>query len=283
MTSPTHSSNVGKIVFSNREIPFKKEDPSKLKTSFELGEPIYGRMYFKQSMANTPLSHSQTQEPYTDAHRDGSWELDLSVDGVPQNIKFQTFALGKVSAKALQDWTTWQLNLAPDRPEFGEKNITDPWIKVASRLKPGKHTIKLTFYSTLGQYKSKPMAEGEFTINVAEGASFSAGSFPESTYQGSDLNSIKEQMKRALVGPVAKSPGEIADVAVTSDWNHGRYTDTLVEYRKIQGTILWADTDGDGVERYTSYSFIQNKQGNGWSTLKFKAFVNGGPEGNVKR
>jgi hypothetical protein len=283
MTSSTHTSHAGQIVFSTQEIKFRNEDSSKLRESFRLGEPIYGRLYFSQSMGNTPLFHSQQgSELGSTSGREGRWELKVYVDGENQDMRFGAFTDGKVSEKAEQEWTTWQLNLAPDKDEFKESRITDPWIKLAARLKPGTHSIKLEFYATQGQYRSKPMATGSFDLVVAEGDSFSAGEFPKSTYTGSDLESLKETMKSALKGPVAKSASEILDVSVTSDWDYGRYTDTLVEYRKIQGTVLWEDKDGDGVCRYTSYSFIQDKSGNGWGPLRFKAFVNGGPEGNYK-
>ena len=62
MTSATHSANVGKIVFSTEEIKFKNEDPSKLRTSFREGEPIYGRLYFARSMANTELYQLQDEK-----------------------------------------------------------------------------------------------------------------------------------------------------------------------------------------------------------------------------
>ena len=283
MTSETHSAHVGEIVFSTEEIEFQNEDPAKLRTSFNLGEPIYGRFYFARSMANTPLFHTQLAEELPPGSgREGNWELKVSVDGENQNVRFGAFAEGKVSEKAEQEWTTWQVNLAPDEIKLKESRIADPWIKLVARLKPGTHTVKLDFFATQGQYRSKPMASGSFDLVVQEGDSFEAGAFPENTYAGSDLDSIKEQMKLALDGPVAKNQNEIRDVSVTSDWNYGRYTDTTVEYRKIQGTVLWEDTDGDGVYRYTSYSFIQDKSGNGWGPLKFKAFVNGGPEGNYK-
>lgn len=283
MTSDTHASHVGQIVFSTEEIKFRNEDPSKLRTSFKLGEPIYGRLYFAKSMANTPLYHTQiSDELPPNSGREGRWEVKLYVDGENQNERFGAFTDGKVSEKAEREWTSWQFNLAPERDELKEHRIVDPWIKVAAGLQPGTHTIKLEFYATQGQYRSKPMAVGSFDLVVAEGASVAAGEFPKSTYTGDDVTSVAEDMKRALVGPVAKAPGEILDVSVTSDWNYGRYTDTKGEYRKIQGTVLWADNNSDGVCRYTSYSFIQDKVGNGWSTLKFKAFVNGGPEGNYK-
>lgn len=284
MTSAIHTANAGKIVFSDREIKFKKEDPSQLKSSFKLGDPIYGRLYFKQSMANTPMYHDQLgSELPPNSGRDGAWELLVYVDGVNQNMKFQNFAVGKVSERAEKDWTTWQLNLAPEQPNPDDRHITSPWVKTAARLKPGSHEIKLVFKATQGQYRTRPMAEGSFTLVIDEGASFTAGSFPKSSYNGTDLESLRDRMKSALVGPVAKSFDEIADVSVTSDWMEGYYTDTKVKYRKIQGTVLWADNDGDGVQRFTSYSFIQTRQGNGWSSLKWKAFVNGGPEGNVKK
>jgi hypothetical protein len=283
MTSATHSSNVGKIVFSTEEIKFKNEDPAKLRTSFRLGEPIYGRMYFARSMANTELYHSQLGESLPPGGgREGNWEVKLSVDGENQNVRFGAFTEGKVSEKAEREWTTWQFNLFPDQDSLKESRITDPWIKVAAGLQPGSHQIEVEFYATQGQYRSKPMAQGRFTLVVGEGDSFAAGAFPPSSYAGSDLESLKEMMKIALDGPVAKDGEEILDVSVTSDWNPGRYTDTLVEFRKIQGTVLWADNNGDGVCRYTSYWFIQDKSGDGWGPLKFEAFSNGGPEGNYK-
>lgn len=283
MTSPTHAENVGKIVFSNQEIKFRKEDSSKFRNSFNLGEPLFGRMYFKQCMGMTPLYHTQTTHVLQPGgYRDGSWEVLLYVDGVSQNKKFQNFADGQSSDKVVNNWTTKQLNLAPDDPSVLEPHISDPWIEVAAALKPGTYDIRVVFQATQGQYKSKPMAEGSFKLTVGANSDFAAGSFPQSTYTGSDLNTIRDAMKGALVGPVAKSFSDILDVSVTSDWKHGRYTDSLVEYRKIQGTVLWADSNGDGVSRYTSYSFIQTKQGSSWSALKFNAFVNGGPEGNYK-
>jgi hypothetical protein len=284
MTSATHTSHAGKIVFSTQEIKFRNEDPSKFRTSFKIGEPIFGRLYFHRSMMNTTLYHTQVSDemkPGSGA-REGRWELKVYVDGENQNLDFGGLAAGKVSEKAEKEWTSWQMNLAPDIEKLKERKITDNWIKVVAGLKPGTHTIKLEFYATQGQYRSKPMAAGSFDMIVEEGASFAAGEFPKSTYAGADLNSIREKMKSALVGPVAKSASEVKDVSVTSDWNPGRYTDTLVEYRKIQGTVLWEDENGDGVYRYTTYSFIQDKSGNGWGPLRFKAFVNGGLEGNYK-
>jgi hypothetical protein len=111
-------------------------------------------------------------------------------------------------------------------------------------------------------------AETNARLNAAKTIS----EFPGDSYSGGDLAAIKSQMLAALLGNVTKSNDEVLDIAVTSNWNEGIYTDTKQAYRKIMGTVLFADKDGDGVSRYTSYIFISNKADGNWQQLKFKAF-----------
>jgi len=103
--------------------------------------------------------------------------------------------------------------------------------------------------------------------------------FPEDSYSGSDLADIKEQMLKALTGPVIKSTEEVTGIAVISDWDEGIYTDSEKPYRKINGAVLFEDKDDDGVSRFTSYVFISNEVDGDWQPLKFKAFCNGCSEG----
>jgi len=87
-------------------------------------------------------------------------------------------------------------------------------------------------------------------------------------------------MKKALVGPVTKSADQILDIAVTGNWAYGRYTDTKIRYRKIRGSVLWADTDNDKVCRYHTYTFFSDEAGGGWAPLRYRSF--GSPEGEVE-
>lgn len=105
--------------------------------------------------------------------------------------------------------------------------------------------------------------------------------FPRSTYRGPGAATLAGAMKRALLaGRVAKSAAEILRVEPMGRWQSGRYTDTKVQYKKVMGTVLWHDKDGDGVCRFVSYKFIQDRaRGGGWSPVRFKAFCNGCPEG----
>lgn len=125
------------------------------------------------------------------------------------------------------------------------------------------------------------MAVGEFTLLVGAGERVAAtGRFPADTYKGGDLKQIRAQMKKALVGPVTQSADEILEVSVTGDWVHGRDAATKNRYRKIRGAVLWADTDGDKVCRYHTYTFISDEVGGGWAPLRYRAF--GRPEGEME-
>ncbi len=98
--------------------------------------------------------------------------------------------------------------------------------------------------------------------------------FPEDTYVGKDLEKIRKQMFKALVGPVAKSKNEILKVSVTSDWRPGVYTDTKKPYRKINGTVLWHDKDNDGICRFTTINFIADHLGGEkWTPVRYKSFM----------
>jgi NTP pyrophosphatase (non-canonical NTP hydrolase) len=102
---------------------------------------------------------------------------------------------------------------------------------------------------------------------------------PDDNYSEGDLADLKEQMLNALLGSVIKDENEVTGIAVISDWVEGKYTDSKQPYRKINGTVLFADNDDDGISRFTSYVFISNEVNGDWQPLKFKSFCNGCPEG----
>ncbi|MCW9013178.1 MAG: hypothetical protein OQL06_05290 [Gammaproteobacteria bacterium] len=103
--------------------------------------------------------------------------------------------------------------------------------------------------------------------------------YPSDSYSGGDLSDIKQQMLKALNPSVIKNETEVLEISVTSDWKSGIYRDTKIEYRKIQGTVLFHDKDNDGISRFMTYVFISDKTSGNWSQLKFKAFCMGCPEG----
>ncbi len=106
--------------------------------------------------------------------------------------------------------------------------------------------------------------------------------FPRGTFKGA-LGQLASQMKAAMVaGGIAKKSKEILKVAPMGQWQQGRYRGTHQAYRKVNGTVLWHDSDQDGVCRFTTYKFVQDKGSSGWGKLRFKAFCNGCAEGWAK-
>lgn len=92
-------------------------------------------------------------------------------------------------------------------PRLHDNHWRNPW----SRFGITRHPIygRLYFKQTMAKTPIYHMQTGEkYKHAHRDGASFSAGSFPKSTYTGSDLNSIREAIKGALVGPVAKSESD---------------------------------------------------------------------------
>jgi hypothetical protein len=284
MTGNRHRENVGKIIWSKKEIGLKAQDSAVLADSFALADPIYGRFFLAHSIANTPVYSGGAGEPM--ANTGGGYEIKLYIDDKNVEVKFGVFTSGDYNDKLAQGWTTWQFGPHPIPPDDAFKWETDAWRVATKNLSPGTHDVRFELWGTLGQHRTRePLAAGGFKLTVGEGARIAAtGKFPGDSYDGGDLKRIRAQMKKALVGQVAKSADEILDVSVIGDWAHGAYTDTKVRYRKITGTVLWADTDDDKVCRYNSYVFISDELSGGeWSPVRYRAFRTGAShEGDVE-
>lgn len=299
ITSASHAANQGRIVFSREEIKFGAEEAEKFDHAFTSKDPIYGRIYLTQPLEQAPLYERQSRQPMPDDPRDGDWELLLFLDGAQRPAVEMSFARGRVSETVQKSWTTWQLNLAPDNMELRESHLADPWFRLVSQLVPGKHDVRIVFLATQKQYASKPLAEGRFELTVPTPVLPAAPvktetqkapspspptqwtSFPTDTYLGSDLAEIKSAIKKVLASS-HKPPIEVQEISVTSNWISGRYSATGLEYRRIQATVLSPPRSGRPHAQFSSYSFLQTKQGSGWSPLKFRGAVPGGPEGTVK-
>lgn len=280
--SQRHREHVGRMIWSNRQIGLDVQDTVPLKSEFALAEPLFGRLYLARSLGNTPLYGGSDDKPRESI--DYRYRYRLYVDGEEKTPNGDRFSDGRLNDQGGQTWTTWQLALNPEPYDDIFKGESKAWRAVTRTLAPGRHQVRLELWSEQGIYLSDgPVAVGEFTLSLGAGAKLALQeSLPADAYAGGDLDQVRAEMRRALVGPVAKAAGEILEVRVTSEWNHKRYIDTKRRYRAIMGTVLWADSDGDKVCRFTSYNFTSDETGaNAWSPLKFRSFCNGCPEGEV--
>lgn len=282
VTSPVHGKHIGEIVWSKKPIDFSSPNESSFQKTFNAGDPIYGRVYQEKAINNYMAYNNGSSSPI----REGGYEIRAIINGKPVTSSFGVFLDGKISGKKGSDWTTWRFSPYPENPDQGlEQDIASKWMKAVRGLSAGNHKIRFEAWGTQGQFKTKqPMAAGEFTLVIAAGEKISSTTkFPDDSYSGSDKNSLKQKMKQALVGPVAKNANEVTKIAIASEWKQGVYKKQIprMEYRKITGIALWRDTNNDQLCRFVSYNFIQDKTSSGWSPLRFQGFCNGCNEGEV--
>ncbi|MBL7934277.1 MAG: hypothetical protein JNM51_00530, partial [Bacteroidia bacterium] len=82
ITSPIHQKYIGKIAFSNNDndLAKGKENEAGFKSEFNLGEPIYFRVYLKDALLNTlrPITKFNDQNTF---NRDSRFTLKVYLDG----------------------------------------------------------------------------------------------------------------------------------------------------------------------------------------------------------
>ncbi len=133
------------------------------------------------------------------------------------------------------------------------------------------------------QQMAKASADADSKAAAERKANRILVTMPRSDYKGGGAGTLARQMKSAMVkSAAAKSSKEILKLVPMGRWQDGRYGDTRVQYRKINGMVLWYDKDNDGVCRFTTYKFVKDKKGSGYGPLRFQAFCNGCAEGWTK-
>jgi len=281
ITSPTHRANVGKIVFSKAEIPFRKEDPNKLETTFRATDTVYGRVYLAKAVNNTTLHLSGKTAKATE----GRYEVKVFVNGKNKAMRFGVFRQQKLKAKSANQWTSWRFEPHPVAGyKYADKQDTTRWAKIINTMPPGTHKVRVEIHVVEGQWRSKgPVAAGEISIIKKKGDRLGGGGkFPVDAYNGGDKAALKKAIRKALLDSrTAKSAKEIKDIALVTQWQEGRYRGTLVKYRKITAAVLWADKNSDGFCRYVSYNFVKDAKGKKWGPVRFKSFCNSCQEGDV--
>lgn len=276
-----HANNIGKIVWAKEEIGLNKQDSIKTETTFNITDPIFGRVFLPQSIGNTPV-YSQVKDLSAKPHANINfgYEFRLFIDGKEHKVMYDVFTKSKLNGRAGETWTTWQFAPNPIPFDAGFKMEADAWRKSTKDLTPGEHKVRFELWTVSGNFKSrKAISSGEFTLKKGIGDRISAGGqFPKDTHSG-NTEAVRTAMKKAM----GEKANTIIDIAVTSDWKRGIYSDTKRQYRVISGAILFQDQDNDGVCRFVTYNFSSpHISGDNWGPLKFQSFCMGCPEGDVE-
>lgn len=260
ITSPTHRSHLGGMVFSGAVINQGAENPSAFVDHCVLGQPCYGRFYLPKSLSKLAGSSYASM-----------FALRATVDGTP--YPEGTFSM-------INTWTTYNFTLFRG-PSDGEAWEHPKWFleKVASRLPPGEHTLELAVLVVkpgTTEATGKPIATGRIGLTVppnsrqivaralrnenriladaraaeAQQEQSQTASEPESSPSESpasdESSSSSSSEEQTAAAPAA--PSCLPDGALTDDWNKccGRH------YRGTAGDFHCCSQVGGGTDVKTA-------------------------------
>lgn len=180
ISSPVHTKNLKKIVFSKSEIVKGQENESSFTNSFNATDNIYSRVYLEKSLGTEAKSIG-------DCYGTSSfirWTFDDGATKLPEWLDESNNGAGGDPL-----WTTWQPGLSPagNELDFDQSNIKN-FVKIVRYLPVGTHKVKMEMVYDIPKDQEatsampeercmkwttkfgaeKVLATGEFTINVTE-------------------------------------------------------------------------------------------------------------------
>lgn len=183
ITSPIHKKYIGKIVFTSSLPPLKfaAENEGAFVTKFELGTPIFFRVYMANSLFNyiNKLVSGQKRE---DINSKGSYMIKFYLDNVEVYYANACAGTSEFNAKEQEEMTTFKGALRnPDERGIGEVAFDRFIYKAMPKLSKGDHNVKVELYPTINspqEATGSVVATGEFTLAVSESyANFFAVSY----------------------------------------------------------------------------------------------------------
>jgi hypothetical protein len=268
MSTELHKNNASKIVFSNLEMDSKFNDASKLKSSFNLSEKIFGQIYLKESIYNTIKNENFGAVPgkYFDTR------IIFAVNGKEHktNTAEGDFPINKETSKSLK---IANFEVQEEHHEYSNAMCLAYLI---SELPAGTYTIKMMLKPTKSDWKEVSgsdeaitLAEGEFklTFTVAERDAFVkkyGKKFPNYTAT-TDQTLIALLKKKYLEhNPKGSSRYYIEEPKII------RNSIGIVLNR--EGYFYVVEKDKNGDYQLVQYYFIQQFVGNKWeNNLKFNS------------
>lgn len=170
-TLSMQSAYVGKIVFSDQQLTSENTSESVLKSSFNLGDLIYARVFTSNAVENYMLYSTRPGQPEgaTENLRN-SYTIFYYIDSV------KILEWRQNNRESLNGVNTWQRFV--NVPEFSSYDWKSDDVREAlNKLSTGMHKVKVVIWAGEGKElaSTKPIAEGEFDLNVKEGAKIKIG------------------------------------------------------------------------------------------------------------
>lgn len=163
ISNSTHEKFMNKIVFSNSDIAFESPDESKFITDYNLGDPLFFRVYMDNSLINSLVLENPSDVPSTmETH--ARYKFSFFIDDA--EVAWEAAQEDFIDSSAKRSWTSWKSAMVTkDGKYYMGKGIYKTFIKNGN-LTEGTHklTIKIAPYQTYPKtYTADPYVG---TLNV---------------------------------------------------------------------------------------------------------------------
>lgn len=230
----------GKIVFSDEQLTKENTTEDKFKTTLEMGAPIWGRVFLPNQVGNymvynnfycqTPCAKDESQNIH-DEHTT-YYYIDDSL--------LTTIIGSNTSSNGLAAVQTWQqLIFVPSSNSYDWSG--DHVRKYLNNLEPGIHKVRVEVWAGReSRYglSYKPIAEGEFELNVSGNSTIKIGK-------------TWNELKNGAMASDAKTKATLTELAATEMKTH--YPDITVKEYKVL-------SDDYGVQKEYNYPKFRHVQ-----------------------
>jgi hypothetical protein len=195
---PIHDKYVGKIVFAKQKLTQEATKESLFSSSFNVGEPIFGRVFVKEPFKNYCL-YEDGRGPYDNNYCEGYAYFYFD------DNKTHTASIKFNHNGGSSNWVTWQMfvNAIGEDAKLNKEGV----IKAINELSTGTHKVRVEIIAgNTGRYGIEPLAFGDFTLTKAEGAKLKLGA-SWNDYKSKMTNATLEKQILTVVAEHASAQG----------------------------------------------------------------------------
>lgn len=277
-TSDFHKQHVGEIVFFSEKPTVGKEDLSKIKTDFKVGEQIWAVAYLPTTF-NKSKYIKELVNPFYDAYGNYHYWLSIGMDMVEEGLSakemevFNQCTVKTVKESELDNnYIVFQiLPTSADNFEMNVKGAPFLLKRMGERLDPYKHTLRIS----LTDGESKPEEEffsGEITFDTKSGTESLielSSSIKEKVLDAKPLPSAVRKdaaLEAEMLSQIklfARNKGwdqEFHRVIITMDWRVLNDDYGNIKGKYAEGDVLFTSSEGCGS---MNFGFLKEYQGNG--------------------
>ena len=247
ISSPIHQKYLSKIVYASdsKSLSNQSEIETNFKTEFNIGEPIYFRVYLANSLTNYMIPLVKNQTAFTISHN-STFLINYYLDNeYLESLTEDKLGLTEFESEEKDKWTTFKGALKPinDANTVGKEAFNEIIKKYETKLTIGKHQLKmevLPIYTELSsgskEIKGNIIATGIITLNVK--GNIIDSNDPTICLPTSNMvdNALEKNISKAYLRDFKINPDVIRILSSKWEIERNKYTDVIIK-RKLDVSI----------------------------------------------